>query len=378
MNTKDTPSNPIDRREFLAQGGAIAALGGLAASAADAQEKKPLRVAAVSGWHAHAKGYARALMSMPDVKVTAVWDELPDRGTAWSKELDVPFVPNYDDVLKREDVDAICCSAPSNMHADLMTAAANAGKHIFTEKVMALTLDECDRIIASVKKSGVKFCISFPYRTRPETLYAKQAVDQGLLGKLTSIRVRVAHDGGVVHEDGKPAWLPEHFWDPVQCGGGAMMDLGAHPMYLARWLGGRPVKVTSNFTSLTDHKVEDNAISLIEFENKCIAVAETSFVSTFSPFSLELSGTEGSLIVGGGARESELKIRSKKLPKNEWQTPETLPEGLPSTIQIWVEGIQQNKPIPFGVEEGRQLTELMQYAYQSYREGKAVEIPKSA
>jgi predicted dehydrogenase len=250
-----------------------------------------------------------------------------------------------------------------------MVAAAKAGKHIFTEKVMALTLDECNRIAEAVKQAGVKFCISFPYRTRSETLYAKKAVEDGLLGQLTFLRVRVAHDGG------SGGWLPPHFWDLVQTGGGAMMDLGAHPMYLARWIGGQPKRISSTFEYMTKHEVEDNAVSVIEFENQCIGVAETSFMSTNSPFSLELSGTEGSLVVGGPEDDS-VRIKCKKLGKDWVKVAESdRPAGLPKPIRMWVEGILENKPIPFGTDEGTQLTELMQYAYVAAKEKRQVEIP---
>ena len=326
-----------------------------------------LRVAMLSGWHVHARGYAKSLADTPGVKLTAVWDEEPERGEKWAQELEVPFVADLAAVLAREDVDAVAVDAPTNRHAEVMVAAAQAGKHIFTEKVMALTLEECDRISEAVRKAGVKFGISFPFRTKPETLYARKAVEDGLLGQLTFMRVRVAHDGA------SGGWLPKHFYDPVTCGGGAMMDLGAHPMYLARWLAGQPRKISSTFNSVTGHEIEDNAVSVIEFENKCIGVAETSFVSTSSPFSLELSGTEGSLFIGG-PDESQVRIRSKKLDAREWVTPE-LPPALPSPIQLWVDGIVKGTPIPFSLDEGTQLTELMQFAYQSFKEGRQVEIP---
>ncbi|MFA6241440.1 MAG: Gfo/Idh/MocA family oxidoreductase [Candidatus Hydrogenedentales bacterium] len=360
----------MNRRQFLWAGGSAAALAALPAAA---QEKKGesamLRVAMLSQWHVHAKGYAESLRKMPDVKLTVVWDEIPERGKGWADSLGVEFEPDLAKVLKRSDVDAVACDAPTNRHAEIMVAAANAGKHIFTEKVLALTVDECKQISDAVAKAGVKFCISFPFRTRPEVLYAHKAVEDGLLGQLTFVRVRIAHNGG------SGGWLPKHFWDPAQCGGGAMMDLGAHPMYLARYFGGQPKRITSTFNYMTGHEVEDNAVSVIEFENKVIGVAETSFVSTHSPFSLELSGTEGSVLVGG-IDERAVKIRSNKLDGQNWVTPESLPEALPGTTQIWVDGILRNAPIPFDTEAGTQLTELMQYAYVAHKEGRQVEIPK--
>ncbi len=372
--TTEQNSDTINRRGFLACGGTAAVLAGLATAQAGAQDaaapaaEKKLRVAVLSQWHPHAKGYAKSLSSMPEVDITAVWDEDPKRGEAWAKQLKAPFEADLAVLLKRGDVDAVCVNAPTSMHPEIMIAAAKVGKHIFTEKVMALTVAECDKISAAVSDAGVKFCISFPFRTRVETLYAKKAVEEGLLGKLTFIRVRVAHDGGC------GGWLPEHFWDPATCGGGAMMDLGAHPMYLLRWLGGQPKRVVSAFSSLLGKPVEDNAVSVIEFENACLGVAETSFVSTRSPFSLELSGTEGSLLVGG-PEEQSVRICSNKLDDKSWHTPADIPAAGPNPLRLWVEALVKNGPIPFGTEDGTQLTELMENAYIAAREKRQVEIP---
>lgn len=66
-----------------------------------------LKVAMISKWHVHAEGYARSFNKEADACVTCVWDENPDRGREWAKQLEVPFVENYDDVLARTDVDAV-------------------------------------------------------------------------------------------------------------------------------------------------------------------------------------------------------------------------------------------------------------------------------
>ncbi|MCX5759095.1 MAG: Gfo/Idh/MocA family oxidoreductase, partial [Candidatus Hydrogenedentes bacterium] len=240
---------------------------------------------------------------------------------------------------------------------EVMIAAANAGKHIFTEKVMAPTVQECQAIADAVRKAGVKFCISFPARTRPKFLFAKRVAEEGLIGDVTLLRVRVAHDGA------SSGWLPPHFYDPVACGGGAMMDLGAHPMYLARWILGQPLRVRSTFLHMTDHAVEDNAVSVVEFANKAIAVVETSFVSRHCPDILELHGTAGALFTGGP--DDSVQLMSDKVGGSlrGWIRPADLPQALPRPIRIWADALMHGTPIPFGLDEGIQLTELMENAY---------------
>ena len=325
-----------------------------------------LKVAMLSGWHVHAKGYASTVNSFPDAKVTAVWDEEPARGKAWAEELKVPFEPDLKRCVARDDVDGVVVDAPTSMHPEVMIAAAKAGKHIFTEKVMALTVKGCNRVSAAVRKAGVKFCISMPQRTSATSLFAKRVVDEGLIGDVTVLRVRVAHNGA------SAGWLPPHFYVPETCGGGAMMDLGAHPMYMARWLLGKPSRIASTFNDRTGHAVEDNSVCLIEFQSKAIAIVETSFVSTHSPGMLELYGTEGALLIGGP--DGRVQLRSNKIASSVqgWIVPAELPKPLPAPLRQWVSGVLEGTPIHFGLEEGAQLTELMANAYRSHRTGRQV------
>ncbi len=327
-----------------------------------------LKVAMLSYWHVHAWDYTKQLMARDDVKITAVWDEIPERGEKNAKEIGAAFEADLDALLGRNDVDAVVINTPTNMHREVMVAAAKAGKHIFTEKVMALTVRECEEIAQAVREAGVKFCISFPHRTMPHNLFAKKVVDEGLIGDITLLRIRNAHNGSVA------GWLPDHFYDPVECGGGAMIDLGAHGMYLSRWLLGEPVRITSMFNNYIDKPVEDNAVSVIEFKNKAIAINETGFVTSDSPFSLELYGTHGSLFIGGA--DNQIRLVSSKMESqvSGWITPTQLPDPLPSAIDQWVEGILRDGEILFGLEDGIELTRLMEGAYKSHREKSIVEV----
>ena len=325
-----------------------------------------LRVAMLSKWHVHAQDYARQASAIPGVQITVVWDEESARGREWAQSLGVPFEADLATLLARPDVDAVIVDAPTNLHPEVMMAAAQAGKHIFTEKVLALTVKEAQAIARAVEKAKVQFCISFPHRTAPHNLFAKQVVDEKWIGDVTLMRVRNAHNGATAN------WLPAHFYRQDQCGGGAMVDLGAHPMYLTRWLMGKPTKISSTFTKVTDHEVEDNAVCVLEFAKGAIAIVETGFVSARSPNALELYGTEGTLIIGGP--DNKISLFSNKVPGAVpgWITPATLPKALPTAMEQWVGAIKNQTPIVFGMTEALELTELMEHAYQSHREGRAV------
>lgn len=325
-----------------------------------------LNIALLSRWHPHASGYGREFAAHSECRVTVVWDELPERGAEWAKELGCDFEPDYEKVLARADVDAVCCTAPTNLHKDMFIKAARAGKHIFTEKVLAATKAEAEAVRDVVLETGIKFVISFPMRTNPNVLLAKQLLDDGLLGTPNYLRVRNAHSGI------SGGWLPEYFKDPVVCGGGAMMDLGAHPMYLSSFLLGKPARISSIYNRLYDTPIDDNCVSVIEFENKVIAVSETGFVTNSSPFSFELSGTEGTFIYGGPDGDSRLK--SSKLGGDMagcWFAPK-LPKALPSAINQFVDAVLHGGEIIFDIDDAVALSELMEGAYRSYHENRTV------
>jgi predicted dehydrogenase len=324
-----------------------------------------IRVALLSQWHVHAPQYARQALAL-GLQISVVWDEDAARGADWARSLGVPFEAALSQALARPDVDAVIVDAPTNRHAEIILAAVNAGKHVFTEKVLALTVADCRQIAKAVESAGVKFCISFPHRTMPHNLFAKQMVDEKALGRVTLLRVRNAHNGA------SAGWLPPHFYREDQCGGGAMIDLGAHPMYLARWLLGAPWRVSSTFTSVLGKGVEDNAVSVLEFAGGAIAIVETGFVSSHSPFALELYGTEGTLLIG--APDNRVSVFSDRVagPVPGWVTPAALPKALPSAMEQWVGAIKDGTPVAFGLTEAIELTELMEKAYQSSKEGRQV------
>lgn len=326
-----------------------------------------LRVAVLSRWHVHADQYAREVRENADADVVRVWDEDAERGAAWASELGAPFERELSAVLASDEVDAVCVTTPTNMHREVMVAAAEAGKHIFTEKVLAASMADARAIADAVRGSGVRFCISFPRRTMPAVLYAKQAAEQGLFGSITAVRVRIAHDGAVRD------WLPAHFYDPVACGGGAMMDLGAHGMYICRWLLGRPKRIVSVFNTVTGRAVDDNTVSVIEFESGAIAVNETSFTSFGGAYSLEIDGTEGAYRMLSPTTGAE--VRSAHLDGGRaWQAPKELPAARPKPVDQWIAGCVRGKPIDFGIDDALALTELMEAAYAAEDQGRSVAL----
>ena len=332
--------------------------------------RSPVKAAMLSFAHVHAEGYARQANELDGIQLAAVWDEEEYGGKQGAERHGLDFYDNLDALLERDDIDAVIVNAVTSDHPEVMIKAANAGKHIFTEKALAITVDECDRIIDAVQSAGVQFMISLPSRCSADLLLAKKIAEDGLLGDITFGRGRVAHSAALDRWFGGPsAW----FADKQRAGGGALFDLGCHRMDVIPWLMGTPTKVTAfinNFTGSFD--IDDNSVTLIEFENNAVGVVDVSWVHRSGPNLLELYGTEGSLVLGAG----EPRFETRRLDGGAKQAfLENAPQALPSPMRQWVNAIQNGAPMTISIQDGRLLTEVMQAAYLSAETGKAVELP---
>lgn len=317
-----------------------------------------MKIAAVGAWHVHTMEYATAIQKNPLSELCCLWDDDPVRGKETAGKLGVPFQPDLQAIWEDKSIEGVQITTATCQHPQVLIAAAKAGKHIFTEKVLAFTNEEAQKIAAAVRESGVTFTISYPHKTWPTLKAAKELVDSGKLGKITYARVRDAHNGSTAD------WLPPHFYDPAQTGGGAMMDLGAHPMYTLHWFMGKPRSVVSMFTQVTGRGVEDNAVSVLEFEGGAVGVSETGFVTTGMPYVLEMSGTKGSLMVHNGILEYSCEETENQLVQRK-----ELPEPSPMPIDAWIASLAGEGEAPNGIADAVALTELMVGAYQSYHTG---------
>ena len=318
-----------------------------------------MKIAVVGAWHVHTMEYATAIQKNENAELACLWDDDPARGAETAKQLGIPFEPDLNAIWADGSIDGVQVTTATCQHRDVLLAAAKAKKHIFTEKVLAFTNEEAEEIAKAVKESGVKFTISYPHKTWPTLKAAKELVDSGKLGKITYARVRDAHNGSTGN------WLPPHFYDASQTGGGAMIDLGAHPMYTLHWFMGEPISVVSQFTQVTNRGVEDNAVSVLEFADGAVGVSETGFVTVGMPYVLEMSGTEGSLMVHNDILEYACaETEGKLVQKKDLPAPSTMP------IDAWIDAVVHGGEAPNGIEDALALTRFMVGAYEAQKSGK--------
>ena len=311
------------------------------------------KFAMLGKWHVHAPEYAQILHDLPGCQVVKVWDEDPAVASEWAEYLGCESA-SVDNILADPQIEGVVICNATCDHGPLMVKVCESGKALFTEKVLTLTCEDALKVKAAVEKNNTLFAISYPHLSEPAVQFALATAKSGKLGKINYARLRNVHNGSIAN------WLPPHFYDGAVCGGGAMIDLGAHPMYLLTDLFGLPKCVHSAFTSVTGRAVEDNAVSLLEYEDGAIGVSETGFVSTNYPYFFEIGGDKGTLIVRG----SEVSYCCPETD-NQWRSPETLPEKKPLPIVIWANADKPSDiPENIAIDAAVRLTRVMEMAYR--------------
>lgn len=300
-------------------------------------------------WHVHAKDYYRE--AVKHAEILGVWDSDPKKQQDFCETYGTHGFNSFEELLQSGADAAMVCTA-TDMHTDVMVRLAESGIDIFTEKVLALTSAECEKIEKAVEKNGVRFMISFPHKFLAGVRLVKQIIENGELGKVNYCRYRNAHNGSSAD------WLPAHFYNKRECGGGAMIDLGAHGMYVIEWLLGMPQSASSTFTIACDNpknadRVEDNAVTVFKYHNGAVAINETGFATPKNPITLDVCGESGWVRFDGNTVE---KYTDGVFTKQEIPTENNLP--LPIT-QFCTGNILDG----CGMEEAKKLTKLMEMAY---------------
>jgi len=198
------------------------------------------------------------------------------------------------ELLERQDIDAVVIATPTHTHPELIIAAAQSGKHIFSEKPLALTLDACEAAIAAVDGTGVKFQLGFMRRYDPGYAMARKQIEAGVIGKPVMFKS--------VGRDPKRTSLE---FARRENSGGLIADMGVHDFDLARWLMSSEIeRVSTEGGCLVYPELEgvgdiDNAVINLKFTNGAVGNIDVSRNAVYGyDIRTEILGSEGGLMIG--------------------------------------------------------------------------------
>jgi myo-inositol 2-dehydrogenase / D-chiro-inositol 1-dehydrogenase len=254
---------------------------------------KTSRVAILSFAHYHANFWAEAFKASSTSDLVAIWDDDPVRGGEAAHRFDVRFEPDLKQTLRHCDAVAICST--TIQHPELVELAAAAGKAVLCEKPIAADLAGADRIAAAVARSGILYMQSFPKRLDPVSHRLRDLITTGHLGRIHLVRIRHGHGYGL-QDDFRGRW----YVDPRLAGGGALLDEGVHGADLLNWLFGLPDSVIATTSRATlQLEVEDSGLAVFSYGDGMTAELVSSFAFTAADSSIEIYGTEGTVLVSG-------------------------------------------------------------------------------
>jgi predicted dehydrogenase len=241
-----------------------------------AQPASPaIRAGLISSAHsAHAISYSTALGRIDGAVLAAIYDDDPERGRRFAGSFNVPFHPDLDEFLKRPDIDCVIVCSATARHRELVCAAAQAGKHVLCEKPIATSRADAQAMIAACHSAGVLLQIPFVCRFYPMLQTARRLLRDGEIGRVLGA---VGGNRGVPP---LPPTYPPWILDPVQAGGGALLDHSVHVTDAMRFIFETEVRTV--FAEQSDfHRrglaVEDCGLLSLTFQNGLIATVDPSW-----------------------------------------------------------------------------------------------------
>ncbi|UOQ46673.1 Gfo/Idh/MocA family oxidoreductase [Gracilibacillus caseinilyticus] len=214
-------------------------------------------------------------------------------------------------VLARDDVDVIDIVTPNHAHAEIAIAAAEAGKHIITEKPLALTVEESERMLEAVQKNNVKHMICHNYRFVPAVQMAKQLIEQGRIGRIFHFRANYLQDF-IIDPNFPLVWRLKK----EVSGSGALGDIGAHSIDLARFLVGELKEVTAMMETFVKERPIGEMTGGLSAKGDTSEMGEVTVddaVAILARFENGTFGTfEATRFAGGNRNKNKFEINGEK------------------------------------------------------------------
>jgi scyllo-inositol 2-dehydrogenase (NAD+) len=278
-----------------------------------------------------------------------------------------------DDALER--CDAVVISTPTFTHRELAVRAAEAGKHMFCEKPMGLTLAECDEMINAAERAGVVLQIGFMRRFQPEFVEARRRIEAGDVGEPMVIKSLTRGPGL------PPPWA----WD-LERSNGMLAEVNSHDFDCVRWLAGSEIERV--YAEVANHKGSsrgvdaedfyDNAVVSLRFAGGAIGTIDGTCPADYGyDARVEIVCSEGLLVVGDLRGQALVEVRDRDVgtvtPSHRtW--PERFREAYRAEIRSFVDSALDGTPPVVSGADGRAAVAAVLAANRSWQEGRPVEV----
>lgn len=318
------------------------------------------------------------LSRMPNVQIKYACDVEKQKADELAGKINAEPIQDYKKILK--EVDAVWECSPPFMRPDIVIECAKAGKHIFSEKPMALNLKTADKMAKAIQEAGIIFMVGYVLRFTNPYRIAHEIFASGELGKLVNVYMRRY----------MPADLRGRWYADQKKSGGVMLDFGSHDLDILQWFGGRPKAVFAHTERIRDKiEADDHAQTMLVF-NEGMGTSDVSWWSPGGTNSFGVVGTRGSLIAESGvlrksiAGEKEVIVGDKMSAvvdpkgnigeKKEDGNIKLNPQANESIQEHFIRCVEEKKTPLVSIKEARGVLEIVTAAQKSTETGKSVEI----
>lgn len=340
--------------------------------------------------------HASALSKLPEAEFVAVCDFSRERAEAFAAKFGAKPFTDLATMFRETGAEALCIATPHPLHAEAVIAAAEAGAHSLVEKPLAASLTDCDRMLAAVRKAGVKLGVISQRRLYEPVQRMKRAIDAGKIGRpvLGTFQMFSWRDEAYYASDPwRGKWSTE--------GGGVLVNQSPHQLDILQWLMG-PIEEISGYWANLNHpyiEVEDTAAATVRFRSGGLATITTSLSQRPGLFTkVHIHGSNGASVGVETDRGATFVAGMSEIaepPLNDvWTIPgeehllaefqaadrarfrEIKPTEHYHALQIqdFLQAVRDDRPPLVPGEEGRIVVAMFDAIYRSQRDGKPVKL----
>ncbi|HEY5042353.1 MAG TPA: Gfo/Idh/MocA family oxidoreductase [Verrucomicrobiae bacterium] len=364
----------VSRRKFI-RNSAIAAIGfpfvSSLASVIRAAESQPRKLGfALVGLGGLSNGQlAPALQLTQYCRLAAIVTGTPSKIPVWKQRYNIPDknVYNYDtmeQMADNPDIDVVYVVTPNALHAEHTIKAAKAGKHVFSEKPMEVSVEKCEQMIAAVKQDGRKLSVGYRCQYDPNHIECRRLAQEKVFGELQTI------EGGFSRSITATEWRVKK----ALAGGGPLMDVGIYALQTCRFVSGlEPLEVSAKFDPVTDPvkfaEVEQGLVWEMTFPGGLKTKCTTSYAGSFA------KGFKVTAEKGTFGLDPAYNYNSSRGTRSDGQA-----INLPAVNQFaaemddFAQCIMNNQPSKVSGEEGLRDVKIMMAIYESARTEKTVKL----
>ncbi len=281
-------------------------------------------------------GHCSMIPKIPETELAAICDTEPSTLARMAEQTGVPAYHSHIELLESGLVDAVVIATPHYFHPVIAEDAFARKVHVLSEKPLAVTVSQADRMAAAAGKSGCAFGVMYQMRSEAQNQAARSIVESGVLGEIyrTSLVMGWYRSQAYYNSGGwRATWAGE--------GGGVLINQAPHYLDLFTWLGGLPASLTGETrTRLHDIEVEDEAFGLLEYKNGAHGYLYASTTEAPGYNRIDICGDKGKLTLQDGKLSlfrMDGSIREFTHNSTEmWASPngEWLPVDLPAQGEI--------------------------------------------